>query len=73
MLKKICKTISFLAVFINSFSAFSQCAMCKAANESNEGSAEGFNAAILFLMTVPYVIGLVAVIIFVVYWRKRKK
>ena len=53
--------------------AFAQCAMCKAANEDNAGSAEGFNAAILFLMATPYVIAFVAVVFFVVYWKKRKK
>lgn len=63
-----CTVLALLLSFVSN----AQCAMCKAANESNEGSAEGFNAAILFLMITPYIIGLVAVIIFIIYWKKRK-
>lgn len=60
-------------LMVSPFCTVAQCAMCKAANESSLGDADnGFNAAIIFLMSVPYVIGAAAIVAFIVFWRKRK-
>lgn len=48
-----------------------QCAMCKAAIESDE-SGSTFNSAILYLMTIPYLIGLGVAIAFFVNKRKKQ-
>jgi len=69
---KIQRILSLFVFTLISFVSSAQCAMCKAANEDREGGAEGFNAAILFLMSVPYFIGAVVLIVFIVYFKKRK-
>jgi len=48
-----------------------QCAMCKAAIESDEGGST-FNSAILYLMTIPYIIGLGVAIAFFVNRKKKQ-
>lgn len=72
MFKNVILSVGFLMVGWKV--SLSQCAMCKAANESSlSGADNGFNAAIIFLMSVPYVIGAAAVVAFLVFWNKRKK
>jgi len=67
------KKIFALFVFaLISVSGYSQCAMCKAAVESNgeASTAAGLNAGILYLMFIPYL--LIAAIAFFVYKHKKK-
>jgi hypothetical protein len=57
-LKNIIATLLFLLVSVG---AYSQCAMCKAAAESDlqnnpNSVAQGLNTGILFLMFIPYLI-----------------
>jgi len=59
MNKKIIYTVALLT--LTTYAAYSQCAMCKAAAESDAANnpnsvAKGLNAGIIFLMTVPYVV-----------------
>jgi hypothetical protein len=64
----------FLMFFFFSISSNAQCAMCRAALESegNTKKAEAINDGIVYLMVIPYV--LVAVIGFAIYrMRKTKK
>ena len=54
--------------------AYSQCSMCKAGAESNINKSEnkigrGLNNGILYMMSVPYLMGGIAFII----WYKHKK
>ena len=71
------KAISFklllIAYFLMPFASFSQCAMCRAALESegNKTKVEAVNDGIVFLMAVPYII--VAVIGFAIYRMYFKK
>lgn len=53
--------------------SYSQCAMCRAALESNDNTvqAEAVNDGIVFLMVIPYV--LVALVGFAVYKLKYSK
>jgi xanthine/uracil/vitamin C permease (AzgA family) len=62
--------ITFFLVLIASFSAFSQCAMCKAVVESDAGMAKGINDGILYLMSIPYI--LLVVIGYFVYKHYKK-
>jgi len=65
----------FIALFIFTNNAFSQCALCKDAVESNLESGDtkgaGLNEGILFLMAMPYS----AVLIFGIFYyiQKTKK
>lgn len=63
-LKKVLYTFAFLLL---PFFVEAQCAMCRAALESEEGTAqaEGINDGIVYLMIVPYV--LVAIAGFAIY------
>ncbi len=58
--------------FIFSIYTNAQCAMCRAALESEEGGAqaEGINNGIIFLMAMPYI--LVAIAFYAVYRLKFK-
>jgi hypothetical protein len=61
MLKVALFSIFILILVWNPFSAFSQCAMCKAVvtNNAADGAdrlSESINSGILYLMTVPYLI-----------------
>lgn len=62
-----------LSSFFYSLNSFSQCAMCRAALESegNKTKVEAVNDGIVFLMAVPYII--VAVIGFAIYRMYYKK
>ncbi len=72
--KVIVKIIFLLSSFFYSLSSNAQCAMCRAALESegNVAKNEALNDGIVYLMAIPYI--LVAVIGFVVYrmYSKRK-
>lgn len=61
------KATCFLFCFFYSTFVFPQCAMCRAALESegNKTRVEAVNDGIVFLMAVPYII--VAIIGFVIY------
>jgi len=63
----------FLFSFFFSLSATAQCAMCRAALESegNKTKVEAVNDGIVFLMAIPYII--VAVIGFAIYKMYFKK
>lgn len=67
--------LSITATMVSVTTAYSQCAMCKAVaeesiNESGYGIAMGLNTGILFIMSIPYV--LLALIV-VVFFRKQVK
>jgi hypothetical protein len=64
----------FALLFLNTLSANAQCAMCRAAIESegNGQKAEAINDGIVYLMIIPYV--LVGAIGYYIYrMNKRKK
>ena len=67
------KVFFFLFSIFYSLKSFSQCAMCRAALESegNKTKVEAVNDGIVFLMAVPYII--VAVIGFTIYRMYFKK
>ncbi len=60
-------------VFLVGFSSAAQCAMCRAALESEGDSskAEAINNGIVYLMAFPYI--MVAIVFYVVYRMKFKK
>ncbi|HQV34806.1 MAG TPA: hypothetical protein P5335_06180 [Flavobacterium sp.] len=62
-----------ILLFLAEFSASAQCAMCRAALESEEGGnkAEAINNGIVYLMAFPYI--MVAIVFYVVYRMKFKK
>ncbi len=72
MLHKL-KTIVFIILIISSYSTYSQCAMCRAALESdgNQTQAQAVNDGIVYLMVIPYI--LVAGLAFAVYKIKSNK
>lgn len=63
------KIVFFLFSFLCAINASSQCAMCRAVLESEEGqtTAEGINNGIMYLMAIPYI--LVAGMGYFIYWR----
>ncbi|MDA1115357.1 MAG: hypothetical protein O2993_02735 [Bacteroidetes bacterium] len=64
----------FITLLFATISTQSQCAMCRAVLESEEGkgTAEGINDGILYLMAIPYlVVGGLGFYIFRIYRRKR--
>lgn len=69
------KKIAFAILFsiFYSLNSFSQCAMCRAVLETEEGGvkAEAVNDGIVYLMAFPYI--LVAVIGYVVYKSRQQK
>ncbi len=67
------KWIFFLCSMFYPLFSYSQCAMCRAALESNENTvqAEAVNDGIVFLMVIPYI--LVALVGFAVYKLKYSK
>jgi hypothetical protein len=69
------RTKYFLAIilFLLAFSSNAQCAMCRAALESEGDSskAEAINNGIVYLMAFPYI--MVAIVFYVVYKMKFKK
>lgn len=68
--KKLLVTIVFL---VFSFSASAQCAMCRAALESegNSQKAQAINDGIVYLMAIPYI--LIGAVGYYVYRMKTKK
>ncbi len=73
-IKKNIKALLVLAVaMLLSLNANAQCAMCRAALESEEGGvkAEAVNDGIVYLMVIPYV--LVGVLGYAIYRLKTKK
>jgi len=62
-----------IVLFIISISAQAQCAMCRAALESEEGGvqAEAVNDGIVYLMAIPYI--LVGILGFAIYRLKYGK
>jgi uncharacterized membrane protein len=74
ILNKISKNfIALLLSIFFSIAANAQCAMCRAALESegNTAKAKGINDGIVYLMVIPYV--LVGLVFFAVYKMYRKK
>lgn len=71
--------IAFLAscfLFLSSLEMNAQCAMCRAALETEEGGVKGeaVNDGILYLMVIPYLlVGIVGVIVYKMYSKKKKK
>lgn len=62
------KTALFTVLFLfNNLTLFAQCAMCRAALESEQGqtTAVGINNGIVYLMAIPYI--LVAGVAYLVY------
>lgn len=70
---KVSKFVFGVCFLFLSISSYSQCAMCRAALESegNKTKVEAVNDGIVFLMTVPYII--VAAIGFTIYKMYYKK
>ena len=67
------KATFFLLCFFYSTFVFPQCAMCRAALESegNKTRVEAVNDGIVFLMAVPYVIvGIIGFAIYKMYYKK---
>lgn len=73
MFIKTAKYYLAILLFLVVFSASAQCAMCRAALESEEGGnkAEAINNGIVYLMAFPYI--MVAIVFYVVYRMKFKK
>lgn len=71
--KDILKITFVLLLFLGTLSANAQCAMCRAALESegNAVKAEAVNDGIVYLMAIPYI--LVGAVGFYVYKMKTKK
>lgn len=63
--------LALLLLVIVAEPSSAQCAMCKATVEKSNGRAEGLNRGILYLMSMPYLIG--GVIGFFWYKNTRKK
>ena len=65
----------FLFSFFYSIASNAQCAMCRAALESegNTAKAKGINDGIVYLMVIPYVlVGLVCFAVYKMYQKKIK-
>ncbi|RAR48172.1 hypothetical protein [Flavobacterium lacus] len=73
MFTKFFKYSIIAAIFLIGFSSTAQCAMCRAALESEGDSskAEAINDGIVYLMAFPYI--MVAIVFYVVYRMKFKK
>jgi Na+/H+ antiporter NhaC len=71
--KLIIAVFFFLFIFFYSIATNAQCAMCRAALESegNTAKAKGINDGIVYLMVIPYV--LVVLVCFAVYKMYQKK
>ncbi len=65
-----------IVFFIISISAQAQCAMCRAALESEEGGvqAEAVNDGIVYLMAIPYIlVGILGIAIYKLKYGKKKE
>ena len=73
--KLIIPVLFFLFTFFYSIASNAQCAMCRAALESegNQAKAKGINDGIVYLMVIPYVlVGLVFFAVYKMYTNKNK-
>ena len=73
--KLITSVVFFLVSFCYSISTNAQCAMCRAALESegNQAKAKGINDGIVYLMVIPYIlVGLVFFAVYKMYSNKNK-
>lgn len=64
-----------VAFFFFSLNSNAQCAMCRAALETEEGGVKGeaVNDGILYLMVIPYLlVGIVGFAIYRMYFKKKK-
>jgi hypothetical protein len=76
-MKKYCRIIVVAFAFLmlaSTFESSAQCAMCRRVAESNIESGQkqgrGLNAGILYIMSIPYLLGGVAGFI---WWKNRGK
>lgn len=67
------KYLAIGVILLSSIATSAQCAMCRAALESEDGGnkAEAINNGIVYLMAFPYI--MVAIVFYVVYRMKYKK
>ena len=73
--KLITSVLVFLVSIFFSLSTNAQCAMCRAALESegNQAKAKGINDGIVYLMVIPYIlVGLVFFAVYKMYTNKQK-
>jgi hypothetical protein len=73
--KLITSVLFFLFSFFYCIAANAQCAMCRAALESegNQAKAKGINDGIVYLMVIPYIlVGLVFFAVYKMYTNKNK-
>jgi hypothetical protein len=73
--KLIISVLFFLFTFFYSIASNAQCAMCRAALESegNQAKAKGINDGIVYLMVIPYIlVGLVFFAVYKMYTNKNK-
>ena len=73
--KLITSVLVFLFSIFFSLSTNAQCAMCRAALESegNQAKAKGINDGIVYLMVIPYIlVGLVFFAVYKMYTNKNK-
>jgi hypothetical protein len=73
--KLITSIFFFLFSFFYSIASNAQCAMCRAALESegNTAKAKGINDGIVYLMVIPYIlVGLVCLAVYKMYQKKIK-
>lgn len=73
--KTITAVVFFVFSFFYSFTINAQCAMCRAALESegNTAKAKGINDGIVYLMVIPYIlVGLVCYAVYKMYQKKSK-
>ena len=73
--KKMIMFLSSCFLFLSSLETKAQCAMCRAALETEEGGVKGeaVNDGILYLMIIPYLlVGIVGYGIYRMYFKKKK-
>jgi hypothetical protein len=72
MRNKIFTYLIFFLLLFESADTFAQCALCRRVAETgqNESSKKGLNAGILYLLSIPYLMGGVGAF---VWYRNRKK
>ena len=71
---KSCNTILLIAYCLMPIASNAQCAMCRAALESegNNNKAEAVNDGIVYLMVIPYlIVGFVGFFIYRMYYKKK--
>jgi Mn2+/Fe2+ NRAMP family transporter len=72
-MRKIFLTL-FIIFFLNIVAVYSQCAMCRrvaeTSHDNDEGKSRGLNKGILYLLSIPYILGGIGVF---VYYKSKKK